>query len=186
MTEQWPHLEPIQEESEQEDDETGGESPTGGGERDFQSQVGEETEEMMAEHDDDDDDDDEEEEEEEEDVPLRVMRPRRLSRSLSQGSLLRTRSTSGSGRGTSAADLSDEAATPKLGSAKQSRGRELTVKFPAKIRWQKGPPPKPSVEKMKTKRKRGEESSLSEPFPQWLVELMVNIEEATTHPLVVE
>lgn len=71
---QWPHLEPIQEESEQEDEIE--ESKTGGGkEEDCQTQVRVETKEVLKE--------DLSEEDEDDTAPLRVLRPRRLSRFLS-------------------------------------------------------------------------------------------------------
>ena len=79
--EQRPRLEPIQEESEQEDETEG--SRTGedkGEEEDSQVQVGMETE-------------DESEEDEDDDAPLRALRPRRLSRSLSHESFPQMQST---------------------------------------------------------------------------------------------
>lgn len=66
----------------------------------------------------------------------------------------------------------------------------------SKIRWQKHAPPKPSVQKKTPTQKRPKQAPLvvsvpknvskKEAFPQWLVDLMVNIEEAKTHQLVVE
>lgn len=124
--EQRPHLEPIQEESEQED-EIGGSKTGEGEEEDFQIQVGVETKEVMT-------------EESEEDVALlRVLRPRRLSRS--QESVPQMQSTNNnqeetenfsmSDRSLRAVDLSDEATAPvqaRLGNEKRSRSGELRIK----------------------------------------------------------
>ncbi|XP_040000272.1 uncharacterized protein LOC120799288 isoform X2 [Xiphias gladius] len=193
-----PYLEPIQEESEHEDEIR--RSKTGEGEEDSQTHVGVETEDVMAE---DKSAEEEEEEEEDDDALLRVLRPRRLSHSFSQESFLQKRSTSNhqektknfsvSDLSTHAVGLSDEATPPgqpKLGNEKWSSSRKLRIKI-SKIRWHQPTPPKPSVQK-KTNRKRHKASSLvknlskEELFPQWLMDLMVNIEEATTHQLVVE
>lgn len=124
--EQRPHLEPIQEESEQED-EIGGSETGEGEEEDFQIQVGVETKEAMT-------------EESEEDVALlRVLRPRRLSRS--QESVPQMQSTNNnqeetenfsvSDRSLRAVDLSDETTAPvqaRLGNEKRSRSGELRIK----------------------------------------------------------
>ncbi|XP_062260697.1 histone H3.v1-like [Platichthys flesus] len=177
MMEQRPYLEPIQEESEQED-ETGG-SRTGDREEDFQSEVemeeevAQEQEEEEVEEDDDDDD-----------VPLRALRPRRLSRSLSTESFLQSPSADNhqgdleTSSVSDAVDLSDEAKSSwqtNLGNEEQAHGRGLREK--------KLPTPEPSVQK-KTRKKKHKKSQCL--FPPWVVELMVNIEEATTHRLVVE
>ncbi|KAM7400555.1 hypothetical protein PAMA_004981 [Pampus argenteus] len=157
MMEQRPHLEPIQEESEREDETD--ENKTGEEEeeeeeeeedeeeeeRDFNVQLDvdrRETEEVEVESNDEDDD-----------APLRVMRPRRLSRSVSYESFSQMQSTVS----TFAVDLSEEAAPP--------RKPNLVFK-----KWSTS----------------GELGIMDEPFPPWLVGLMVNIEEATTHQLVVE
>ncbi|GAA6234017.1 uncharacterized protein LOC120799288 isoform X2 [Lates japonicus] len=183
--EQRMHLEPIQEEPELENGFKG--SKTGEGEQDFQIQVGMETEEVMA----------EDESEEEDDAVLRVMRPGRRSRSFSRESFLQMQSSdnqqeevenfSVSNEGTHAVDLSVKA-TPlrwrKLGKNKWSRILELRKKV-SEIRLQKHTPHKPSVQQ-RTNRTRPKKSLDEELFPQWLVDLMVNIEEATAHQLVVE
>ncbi|CAB1428785.1 unnamed protein product [Pleuronectes platessa] len=172
--EQRPYLEPIQEESEQED-ETGG-SRTEDREEDFQSEV--EMEEEVAQE------EEEEEEEDDDDVPLRVLRPRRLSLSLSTESFLQSPSADNhqgdleKSSVSDAVDLSDEAESSwqtNLGNEDQAIGRGLREK--------KLPTPEPSVQK-KTRKKKHKKSQCL--FPPWVVELMVNIEEATTHRLVVE
>ncbi|XP_042285376.1 mitotic apparatus protein p62-like [Thunnus maccoyii] len=183
-----PRLEPIQEESEQEDETEG--SRTGedkGEEEDSQVQVGMETE-------------DESEEDEDDDAPLRALRPRRLSRSLSHESFPQMQSTNNnpeemenisvSDLSTFAMVLSDEATPPgkpRLEFKKRSSSGELRIKV-SKIRRQNHkPPPQQSVQKKTKNSKRNKKlSQVDEPFPEWLVELMVNIEEATTHQLVVE
>lgn len=129
---QWPHLEPIQEESEQEDEIE--ESKTGGvKEEDCQTQVRVEKKEVLKE--------DLSEEDEDDTAPLRVLRPRRLSRFLSQESFLQTQSThnhqeelenfsvlDGSAH---AVDLSDEATPPeqtRSGNEERSRSGQLRIK----------------------------------------------------------
>ncbi|XP_023282971.1 uncharacterized protein LOC111670480 [Seriola lalandi dorsalis] len=187
------YLAAIQEESEQED-EIGG-SKTGENEEYSRTQVGVDTEEVMTE---------DESEEEEDDVPLRVLRPRRLSRSSSQESFVpmppanndqeETQNSSVSDTSSRTEDFRDEATTPgqpEVENGKQSSRRELAIKI-SKIRWQKHTPPKPSVKKRRTNETRRKEPSVvknvskADPLPPWLVDLMVNIEEATTHQLVVE
>ncbi|KAM8727205.1 uncharacterized protein AB9X84_000991 [Acanthopagrus schlegelii] len=170
-----PRLEPIQEESEQEDNVKRSES----GEReeeDFQVQAGVETEEVTA----------EETEEEDEDEELRVLRPSRPSRhSLS---LPRRRSASDHQEELESffvSDSKDEATPPKQARLGHESSSELRMKI-FKFRWKKHTTRKLSVRK-KANRKRPKKSSLvAEPFPEWLVDLMFNIEEATTHQLVVE
>ncbi|KAI3374900.1 hypothetical protein L3Q82_021442 [Scortum barcoo] len=184
--EQRPHLEPIQEESEQEDEIRGGETGEGQ-EEDFQIQVGVEAKEAMT-----------EESEEDEDADLlRVLRPRRLSHSLSGKSIPQMQSANNhqeemenfslSDWSSRAVDLSDEASLPgqaRLGS-ERSRSDELRIKV-SKIRWQKIKPFKPSVQKKTNSRRQKKASLVEEPFPKWLVNLMINIDEAVTHELVVE
>ncbi|XP_035026950.2 glutamic acid-rich protein isoform X2 [Hippoglossus stenolepis] len=175
-----PYLEPIQEESEQEDETEG--SRTEDREEDFQSEVGVEMGEEVAQE---EEEEEEEEEDDDDDVPLRVMRPRRLSRSLSKESFLQSRSADNhqgdleNSSVSDAVDLSDEAKSSwqtNLGNEEQAIGRGLREK--------KLQAPEPSVQK-KTKKKKHKEKSQCL-FPPWVVELMVNIEEATTHRLVVE
>ncbi|XP_030259511.1 histone H3.v1-like isoform X2 [Sparus aurata] len=160
-----PRLEPIQEESEQEDDVK--RSKTGEREEeDFQIQAGVETKEVMA----------EETEEEDEDDKLRVLRPSRRSRSLSSHSLSLPRRRSANNHqdeleSFSVSDSHDEATPPKQ-----------IFKF----RWQKHTTRKPLVRKKENRKRPKKESLVAKPFPEWLVDLMFNIEEATTHQLVVE
>ncbi|KAJ4937395.1 hypothetical protein JOQ06_001956 [Pogonophryne albipinna] len=180
MGEQRPRLETIEEDSWQEDETEGRKS--GEEEEDFQIQV--DTKEVMV---------DEESEEDE----LRVLRPRRLSGSLPQASYLKNQSTnkdqekmensSDSDRSTQALDLCDEATTqqPKrFLNQKWSISKLLRIEV-SKIKWPKHTPPKLSVQ-MKRTRKRVKKVSKAQEFPKWLVDLMINIEEATTHQLVVE
>nr|XP_019955484.1 PREDICTED: histone H3.v1-like [Paralichthys olivaceus] len=175
-----PYLEPIQEESEQED-ETGGSGTEG--EEDFQSEVGVEMEEEVAEE---EEEEEEEEDEDDDDAPLRVLRPRRLSRSLSNSeSFLQSHSADSHQRDldnssvSDAVDLSDEAESSwqqKLGNEKQAIGRGL-----------KGKNLKTPETSVQRKRKRKSHKKTSQClFPPWVVELMVNIEEAKKHRLVVE
>ncbi|KAG7526282.1 hypothetical protein JOB18_038363 [Solea senegalensis] len=166
----WPYLEPIQEEPEQEDESSGSDAGEGGDE-DFQVQVGMETED--------------EDEDEDDDAPLRVLRSTRLSESF-----LQIQST-GQMEEPHVSDLStsEEATTSEQpsGSERQSRSPQRRKKMP-KIRKQKCV----SLKRKKKKRRSSRGSSLVKPFfteelfPPWLVELMVNIEEATTHQLVIE
>ncbi|KAM7379397.1 hypothetical protein PAMP_004952 [Pampus punctatissimus] len=174
MMEQRPLLEPIQEESEQED-ETEENKTEDEEERDFKVQLDMETEDVMAEVESQDEDDD---------APLRVMRPRRLSRSLSYESFPQMQSTV-SDLSTIAVDRSDEASPPSkpnLVFKKWSTSGELGIMV-SKTRWQKHKRPQSVPKKTRSERNT---SQVDEPFPQWLVKLMVNIEEATTHQLVVE
>ncbi|CAK6966815.1 mitotic apparatus protein p62-like [Scomber scombrus] len=183
-----PCLEPIQEESEQEDETEG--DKTGKQEEDFQGQVSMETDEVMAK--------DESNKDEDDDVPLRVLRPRRLSHSSSHESFPQMQSTNNdqeemenlavSDLSTFAEALSDATLPP--GKPRIEFQKSFSSTLPrtkvSKIVRQKHKPPQQSVQK-KTNRKRNKKASLvDEPFPQWLVDLMVNIEEATTHQLVVE
>ncbi|XP_030259510.1 uncharacterized protein LOC115573045 isoform X1 [Sparus aurata] len=177
-----PRLEPIQEESEQEDDVK--RSKTGEREEeDFQIQAGVETKEVMA----------EETEEEDEDDKLRVLRPSRRSRSLSSHSLSLPRRRSANNHqdeleSFSVSDSHDEATPPKqvrLGHERRSSSGELRMKI-FKFRWQKHTTRKPLVRKKENRKRPKKESLVAKPFPEWLVDLMFNIEEATTHQLVVE
>lgn len=186
-----PHLEPIQEESEQEDEVEG--SETGEEEEEVEEeeedfQEGVETKEVMTA------DESEEDEDEDHDL-LRVLRPKRIYRSHSKVSFPRARSSnrhrketdsSVSEQSSHSVDLKgEETLRPeqaRLGSERWSISDELRIKTP-KIKWRKETPPQVPVQK--TKRKRLKEFP-SEPFPEWLVDLMFNIEEATTHQLLVE
>ncbi|XP_037642903.1 rRNA-processing protein EBP2-like isoform X2 [Sebastes umbrosus] len=175
------HLEPIREESEREDEKEG--SETGEGEEEEEEDV--ETKEVMAE--------DKSEEDEDDDAPLRVLRPRRLSRSFSRESFPQIQSnhnhqeeTANFGKtdwSSHSVDLNDGATPPRqtrLGYKKMSTSGELRIKV-SKVQMKA---PKPSVQKKKNSKM--DKMSLPKPFPEWLVDLMVNIEEATNHQLVVE
>ncbi|KAK9539293.1 hypothetical protein VZT92_004409 [Zoarces viviparus] len=175
-----PRLEPIQEESEREDEIKG--SETGEGEEEEEE---EETMEVMA----------EDESENDEDAPLRVLRPRRMSRSLSQESFLRIQSTdnnreetvtfSESDQNTRTVGVSEESTPPqqtRLGNEKRSIRGKLKIKV---SKWKRNTTAEPPVQKKKNSKAK-KESLTEKPFPRWLVNLMVNIEEATTHQLVVE
>ncbi|XP_034090527.1 uncharacterized protein LOC117558438 isoform X2 [Gymnodraco acuticeps] len=179
---QRPRLETIEEDSWQEDETEG--SKSGEEEEDFQIQV--DTKEVMV-----------DEESEEDEDELRVQRPRRLSGSLRQASYLQNQSTnkdpeemensSDLDRSTQALDLCDEATTqqPKrFLNQKWSMSKLLRIEV-SKVKWPKHTPPKQSVQ-MKRTRKRVKKVSKAQGFPKWLVDLMINIEEATTHQLVVE
>nr|XP_046265631.1 neurofilament medium polypeptide-like [Scatophagus argus] len=181
-----PYLETIQEESEQKDEIE--ESEKG----DFQIQVAVETKEVRAE------DGSEEDEDEDDSALLRVLRPRRASRSLRQKSFPRMQSTNSeqgerenfpeSDQSSQSVHLSDGAKPTKQarsGNEKSSSSGELRVKI-SKIKWQKDPVAKSPVMRKTKKKSQRKESPVEEPFPEWLVNLMVNIEEATTHQLVVE
>ncbi|KAI9544665.1 hypothetical protein NQZ68_001539 [Dissostichus eleginoides] len=172
------HLEPIEEESWQED-ETEGSKSGEEEEEDFQIQV--DTKEVMV-------------DEESDEGELRVQRPRQLCGSLRQASYLQNQSTnkdeeemensSDSDRSTQALDLCDEATTqqPKrFGNEKWSISKLLRIEA-SKVKWSKHTPPKLSVQKKRTRKSVKKEQR----FPKWLVDLMINIEEATTHQLVVE
>ncbi|XP_024863051.1 nuclear polyadenylated RNA-binding protein 3 [Kryptolebias marmoratus] len=191
MLEKRPPLEPIEEASEQEDESVGSRTDEEEEEKDLEFQEGAETEEIVAENereeegeDDDDDDDDED------NVPLRVLRPRRSSGSVSQKSFIQIQSDNHkndnenslvSDLSIHASDLSDEdVPLPKLGNQKRLSIEKLRKKV-SNIKWQKQTTPKSSMN-----RKRKINKELEEPFPKWVVNLMVNIEEATTHQLVVE
>ncbi|XP_068558092.1 histone H3.v1-like [Cebidichthys violaceus] len=148
MGEQRPCLEPIQEESEREDESKG--SKTG----EEEEEEDEETMEVMA----------EDESEDDEDAPLRVVRPGRMSRSLSQKSFLRIQSVDNNGE-----ETESDQNTHTVSKWKKNTTAELPVQ-----------------KKRNSKVKKKKESLAEELFPRWLVNLMVNIEEATTHQLVVE
>ncbi|KAE8290869.1 hypothetical protein D5F01_LYC10460 [Larimichthys crocea] len=183
---QRPHLEPIQEESEQEDEIEGsktGEEEEEEEEEDFQ--VGVETKEVMT-----------ADESEEDEVLLRVLRPRRIYRPRSQVSFPRMQSTNKHQKemdssvleqSSHSVDLNGEdtlrPVQARLGKEKRSVSDELRIKL-SRIKWKIQPPSKVPVQK--TTRKRQKKEFPREPFPKWLVNLMFNIEEATTHQLLVE
>ncbi|KAL3055235.1 hypothetical protein OYC64_018013 [Pagothenia borchgrevinki] len=183
MEEQRPRLETIGEESWQED-ETEGSKSGEEEEEDFQIQV--DTKEVMV-----------DEESEEDEGELRVQRPMRLFGSLRQASYLQNQSTnkdqeemensSDLDRSTQALDLCDEATTqPKrFGNEKWSISKLLRIEV-SKVKWPKHTPPKQSVQKKRTRKRVKKVSKAEQRFPKWLVDLMINIEEATTHQLVVE
>lgn len=120
--EQRPGLEPIQEESELED-ETEGNRTREGNEGDFPFQVGVEEEDALAEDDKDDDA-----------AQLRVLRPGRLSRSLSQFSNHPhegTESFSVSDVSTLSFNLRGEATTPrqpKFTNVRRSNSSKVKIK----------------------------------------------------------
>ncbi|XP_069013553.1 pescadillo homolog isoform X6 [Embiotoca jacksoni] len=206
------HLEPIYEVTEPEDETevrtTGDEA-----EEDFPFQEVLETKDELAEDKSEEQEDEDEEEEEQQqqqeqdeeeekeeddddDGLLRVMRPKKLSHSINQENSIQMQSThnqqkemynfSVSDWTTHAVDPSDEAAPPglpRLWNEKRSSSSKLRIKI-SESRQQKQTPHKPSVEKSKKSHKK--KLQREEPFPQWLVDLMINIEEATTHQLVVE
>ncbi|XP_023126259.1 VID27-like protein isoform X2 [Amphiprion ocellaris] len=176
-------LEPIREELEQEDEteerQAGEET-----EEDFQFQ--EDTEKELAE--------DKSEEEEDDDTLLRIMRPRRLYSSISQENITQTQSPNNqqtemenffvSDQSTHTADWGDEATPAEqsgLGNEKRSSSGKLTIKV-TRTRWQEHTSPTPP----KQKKRQSSKTLVEGQFPKWLVDLMVNIEEATTHELVIE
>ncbi|KAF1383808.1 hypothetical protein PFLUV_G00135660 [Perca fluviatilis] len=177
-----PCLETIQEESEQKDKlEEGG----GGEEEDFQIQEDVETKAVTTE--------DQNKEDEDNNALYRLLRPK--PRSLSQDSFLQIQSTnnhqeeienfSDSDWSIHGVDLRDKATPPqqtKLGKKKRSISSELRIKNICRKRT----PTKLSVQKKISRKRKTGASLVEEPFPDWLVDLMVNIEEATTHQLVVE
>ncbi|CAJ1072366.1 cilia- and flagella-associated protein 251-like isoform X1 [Xyrichtys novacula] len=185
MMEQRRRLETMLEESEPEE-ETEGEKTGEKEDEDVQKEGGFTSQEVMAE---------EEGEEDEDAVMLRVMRPRRLSRSLSQTeSLSKTLPSSNHQEDTTVFSESDQLSSvnltrdstrsgsqARLGKGKRSSSSGLKKKV-SKIRSSTFEEPKSVQKKGNSKRK----NKLSDPFPQWVVDLMVNIEEATTHQLVVE
>ncbi|KAF3699397.1 hypothetical protein EXN66_Car015084 [Channa argus] len=180
MMELRPYLEPIQEESEQDDEISG--SETGDGyQESLPFQIGVETQELMA-----------EDEREEEDGS--ALRSRRLPRSLSRKNLLETQSSfiyqeetenfTVSDSTTNSVAVSKEATAP--GSPRLVKLTWPSSGKPAvKVRQQGQKSQRQSVQK-KIKRERHKKESLAEMFPRWLVDLMFNIDEATTHQLVVE
>lgn len=132
LCEKRPHLEPIQEESEQEDELEGSKTRESEDE-DFQIQVGVETKTIMA--------DDKSEEDEDDSALLRVLRPRRLSHSHSQDSIPQMQFTTNqqekvenfslSDWKSHTVGLSDEATPPKqarLRNNKRSTSDELRIK----------------------------------------------------------
>ncbi|XP_023191496.1 histone H3.v1-like [Xiphophorus maculatus] len=176
-------LEPIQEESEQEDETVGRkeeEEKEVEKEDELPFQVGVETEEALAEN-----------EREEDDVPLMVRRPGRRSGSRKLESLIQiqfneqtkeTETSSVSDPSTHSTDLCEETAPlPVLGYERRLSSRRLRLKV-SKTMWQKCTK---SHQPKKRKSLRSKEVQ-QEPFPQWLVNLMVDIDEATSHQLVVE
>ncbi|TKS79701.1 hypothetical protein D9C73_014069 [Collichthys lucidus] len=192
---QRPHLEPIQEESEQEDEIEGSTTGEEEEEEEYEKeeeeeedfQVGVKTKEVMTA---------DESEEDEDDVLLRVLRPRRMYPSRSQVSFPRMRSTnkhqkeidsSVSEQSAHSVDLNGEDALrpvqARLGKEKRSVSDELRIKI-SRIKWKIRQAYKVPVQK--TTRKRQKKKFPSEPFPKWLVDLMFNIEEAKTHQLLVE
>ncbi|XP_062413783.1 histone H3.v1-like [Pungitius pungitius] len=194
MLEQRTRLEPIQEESEREDETTG--SKTGEGEEQEEEEEEEETTTTQEIADD--------ESEGDEDAPLRVMRPSRTYHSLSQQSFLHTQPSENDGEemvGLWESDQSTHLDPPgeespplqrtRLGIEKLStsvkRERLKVSKRKMNTSDQSAKKKKREVKKKKKKKKRSlDNTSKEEPFPGWLVDLMVNIEEATTHQLVVE
>ncbi|XP_007559412.1 uncharacterized protein LOC103142998 isoform X2 [Poecilia formosa] len=175
-------LEPIQEESEQEDETVG---RKGEKEKEVEKedelpfQVGVETDEALAEN-----------EREEDDVPLMVRRPGRRPGSRKCETSIRTRfneqtketeTSSVSDASTHSTDLCEEAAPlPVFGYERRLSSRRLRLKV-SKTMWQKC-----TKSHQPKKRESLRYTKAQEPFPQWLVSLMVDIEEATTHQLVVE
>ncbi|TNN37693.1 hypothetical protein EYF80_052143 [Liparis tanakae] len=201
MWEQRPRLDPIQEESEREDEFE--RSDTGEEEEEEENEENEEEEEgngeVMAE--------DGSDEESEGCAILRLLRPQRRSQCLSQESSL-VQSTENNREEEAELSESDgitrtpggpgEDCTPprQTSSGDERRLMKRTLKV---YKWKKNTIAKPSAQKKrnsnvkktktktKTKTTRKKISSLTEePFPRWLVDLMVNIEEATTHQLLVE
>ncbi|XP_074544430.1 uncharacterized protein LOC141804081 [Halichoeres trimaculatus] len=202
MTKQRWHLETMLEETEPEEEtqkrETG-EAEEGETEEeedeDVQTEGVVEPQEAMA----------EEESEDEEDAHLlRVMRPRRQPQSLRlTESFSETPSSSHCQEETESFSESDPFSSVGLSSVaatsgaakKMSVSRKLRVKV-SKDRWEKYNSPVFIVQKppmqWKGGRKRTKKSfrnkniSELELFPQWLMDVMVNIEEAKTHQLVIE
>ncbi|RVE61711.1 hypothetical protein OJAV_G00175550 [Oryzias javanicus] len=153
-----PPLEAIQEESEQEDEAVSGRSSEG--------ECYPQEEEVL-----------EEQEEEEE-----VLRPRSHSR-LSSRSLSHIQSNEKEVQNVSVPGLSRNSidgskTSPRSDSREQTRSRSFWLKA-SEISWKRLSKRTPSVKKKKRKFK-------DEPFPPWVVNLMINIEEATSHELVVE
>ncbi|KAG8014187.1 hypothetical protein GBF38_016533 [Nibea albiflora] len=150
MMVQRPHLEPIQEESEQEDEIEGSKT---GEEEDLR--VGVEAKEVMT-----------ADESEEDDDLLRVLRPRRIYRSHSQVSFPQVRPTIKRQRET------DSSVSEQSSHSVDLKGEETLQPVQARLGNEK--------------RSVSDELRIKEPFPEWLVDLMFNIEEATTHQLLVE
>ncbi|KAK2822458.1 hypothetical protein Q5P01_022523 [Channa striata] len=180
-----PYLEPIQEVSEQEDEISG--SNTGeGDEESFQAEIGVETEELTTE---DEGEGGEEEEEQEEEEGGSAFRSRLLPRSLSGKNVLQTPSTFSHQDQTESFTLSDST-TPSVAVGEKSTSpgppRLEKLKWPSGVKIKLQKQLKQSVQKKKKRESRKKESVSQEMFPRWLVDLMFNIEEATTHQLVVE
>ncbi|MED6247895.1 hypothetical protein ATANTOWER_020556 [Ataeniobius toweri] len=173
-------LEPIQEESEQEDEtiERRQEEKEEEGAKEDKSalQVGVEAEEVLA------------EDEREEDVLLRLLRPGRRSGSLRRESLIQiqlnkqkneTENSLVLDASTHATDVCEEATPLPIFENERSSSGKRRIKV-SKIKGQK------QIGLHQPKKKKRLRCMEHEPFPQWLVNLMVNIEDATTHQLVVE
>ncbi|TKS79775.1 hypothetical protein D9C73_013995 [Collichthys lucidus] len=162
---QRPHLEPIQEESEQEDEIEGSTTGEEEEEEEYEKeeeeeedfQVGVETKEVMTA---------DESEEDEDDVLLRVLRPRRMYPSRSQVSLPRMRSTNKHQKEI------DSSVSEQSSHSVDLNGEDAPRPVQARLG--------------KEKRSVSDELKIKEPFPKWLVDLMFNIEEAKTHQLLVE
>ncbi|CAB1326344.1 unnamed protein product [Coregonus sp. 'balchen'] len=144
------------------------------------------------------------EEKEEEESPLKVWRQSRQSRSLDQSSAAQVEIYSLSvpypTTTQTTSNLGDEITTPGRGKQTSRTRRRLswsssdeelpTPQGPQKKRGEDG------QKKIGARRRRKVPTAVSinnkpvvmmdDPFPQWLVNLMHNIEEATTHELVVE
>lgn len=175
-----PHLEPIQEESEVEDECETSETEEME-DKEFQSPVGQE-----------DDDEDE----------LTGLQPKRVSRSHNQ-SFPQVQ-----------LNKSQQKETRQLSSSSRNINTPPKRSFNFhKLRWQKHAPPKASARRRTTTRRHQKDPDVSyaheptqifilwlrksfflcwssppnkEPFPEWLANLMINIEEAKSHPLLVE
>ncbi|XP_028988826.1 histone H3.v1-like [Betta splendens] len=165
-------LEPIQEESEQED----GSIKSNVGEEEEDNFETPETEEVMAE--------DESEEEEEEEGNDGALSSRQLSRSLGRKSFSQTQSAFNHWSemrnitAPGSADLTDEASSSWLPGHSHRKWRAEGFM----VRKQQHKP----LRQKNVRRRGSQRKPAPEPFPQWVVDLMVNIEEATTHRLVVE
>ncbi|XP_011485205.1 histone H3.v1 [Oryzias latipes] len=174
-------LEAIQEESEQEDE---AESRRSSEKEYHPLQVAAQAEEVLNEENKEEEEEEEEEEDEEDDddEPLRVLRSRSRSR-LSRTSLIHTQSRNDEVQNVSVADLSTKdidvsRTSPQSDSRECISSRSFRLKA-SEISWEKLSEHTPSVKKKKHKFK-------DELFPPWVVNLMINIEEATSHQLVVE
>ncbi|XP_029930584.1 RNA polymerase II-associated factor 1 homolog [Myripristis murdjan] len=193
-------LETIQEEEEEETeqrDETEGSRHGEGDEDGLQTEVDEETEKIAQGN------GESEENGEELDTPLRVMRARRRSSfDKSSSSQMPSALTdqeemqanfSVSDPSYSAEDLSDEASMlghsltreMRLERGGRGRRRHLGIKL-FQARGGKRKQPRQSAQKKRGRTRKRKMPPAEEPFPEWLVDLMFNIEEATTHELVIE